>query len=134
MGLEITLSFPGGKKVFAQVGDFVVETDQSRESGGDGSAPEPFRLFLASIATCSGIYVLDFCTNRGISMEGIRLIQKHEYNREKKRLDKVTQEIHVPKDFPQKYHEALIRASKLCAVKKTMLDPPEMPVEIKIDG
>jgi ribosomal protein S12 methylthiotransferase accessory factor len=134
MALEIELTFPGGKRVDAQVGEFLVKTDQSSLSGGDGSAPEPFRLFLTSIATCSGIYILDFCTNRGIPLDGIRFIQKHEYNREKKRLEKVIQEIHVPKGFPEKYHKALIRASKLCAVKKTMLDPPEMPVEVKIDG
>jgi ribosomal protein S12 methylthiotransferase accessory factor len=49
----INVSFPGGKKVIAQMGDKLIATDQSVESGGEGSAPEPFTLFLASLATCA---------------------------------------------------------------------------------
>ena len=47
-----------------------------KEAGGDGSAPQPFDLFLASIATCAGIYVLGFCQQRGISAEGIKILQR----------------------------------------------------------
>jgi len=53
--MELVISFPGGKRVDAQVGDFTLRTDQPKDHGGDGSAPEPFALFLASIGTCAGI-------------------------------------------------------------------------------
>ncbi|MBW2050564.1 MAG: osmotically inducible protein OsmC, partial [Deltaproteobacteria bacterium] len=52
---RVEVSFPGGKRVDAQIGGFTIKTDQSRDNGGDESAPEPFQLFLASIATCAGI-------------------------------------------------------------------------------
>ena len=61
---EMKISFPGNKKVFADYGGFTIETDQTKQEGGDGSAPEPFSLFLASIGTCAGIYVLSFCRER----------------------------------------------------------------------
>ena len=51
------VTFPGGKRVDAEYGGFTVRTDQPPQSGGEGSAPQPFDLFLASIATCAGIYV-----------------------------------------------------------------------------
>jgi len=47
--------FPHGKKVFADYGGFTIETDQAVKAGGDGSAPAPFNLFLASLGTCAGI-------------------------------------------------------------------------------
>ena len=56
MSLVIDVQFPGGKKIDAKIGDVLINTDQSVMAGGEGSAPEPFQLFLASIATCAGIY------------------------------------------------------------------------------
>ena len=50
----------------------------SAKAGGNGSAPPPFDLFLASLATCAGIYVLGFCEKRSIPHDGIRLEQRWE--------------------------------------------------------
>ena len=61
---EMRVTFPGGKKVDAEYKGFVIRTDQPVHQGGEGTAPAPFDLFLASIATCAGIYVLSFCQNR----------------------------------------------------------------------
>ncbi len=52
----IEVGFPGGKRVDAIIDDRLIQTDQRAENGGEGSAPEPFELFLASIATCAGIF------------------------------------------------------------------------------
>ncbi len=67
--MNIKITFGGGKKVNAEFKDFIVKTDQSIKSGGDGSAPEPFQYFLSSIGTCAGIYVLSFCESRKIPTE-----------------------------------------------------------------
>ena len=64
MNMEIV--FPAGKKVNALYRGFTIETDQPENGGGDGSAPSPFDLFLASIGTCVGFYVLSFCHERSI--------------------------------------------------------------------
>jgi hypothetical protein len=62
--MDITIRFPGGKRVDAHLGTHVVHTDQPIAGGGEDSAPAPFDLFLASLATCAGIYVLGFCQAR----------------------------------------------------------------------
>lgn len=59
--MEIKITFPGGKKVNAEMGGMVIPTDQSIEDGGEGTAPSPLSYFLASLGTCAGIYVLSFC-------------------------------------------------------------------------
>ena len=53
--MEMRIRFPGNKKVNADFDGFSLATDQPIEAGGDGSAPAPFDLFLASIGTCAGI-------------------------------------------------------------------------------
>ena len=37
-------------------------------------------------------------------------------------------DIEVPPEFPQKYHDALIRAASQCAVKKHLETPPQFEV------
>ncbi len=129
--MEMRITFPGGKKVNADFGGTTVPTDQPVDSGGGGSAPTPFDYFLASLGTCAGIYVLSFCQQRGIPTERVSLRQSTEFVRGddgKQRLSRVSLEILVPPDFPEKYHGALVKAAELCAVKKALMHPPAFDI------
>lgn len=130
--MDINVTFPGGKRVDAQVGGFMIATDQPAEHGGTGSAPEPFTLFQASLATCAGVYVLAFCQARNIPTHGIRLVQRSESD-PKGKLLRVEIEVHVPPDFPVQYREQVARAAAACKVKKTMADPPTFEVNTLVD-
>ena len=66
--MSIKVHFPGNKKVHAESNGFTIETDQPLKAGGDGTAPAPFELFLASLATCAGIYVKSFFDARSLAM------------------------------------------------------------------
>lgn len=126
MQLEIT--FPGGTRVDASAGATTIPTDQSVSSGGEGSAPEPYMLFLASMGTCAGIYVLRFCQSRGLSTAGLGLTQTMEWDEATHKLAQVRLDIHLPPGFPEKYKEAVIRAADQCAVKRTLQDPPQFDI------
>ena len=126
--MEMVVTFPGGARVDAQLGAHVIRTDQPRHAGGDDSAPAPFSLFLASLATCAGIYVLGFCRQRGLPTEGIQLIQKVEADPRTGMVGAIAIEIQVPPEFPERYRDALTRAASQCAVKKHLEAPPRMEV------
>ncbi|HEY5132931.1 MAG TPA: OsmC family protein [Candidatus Krumholzibacteriaceae bacterium] len=134
MNMELTVTFPGGKKVNAEFKGFTIKTDQPQTNGGDGTAPSPFDLFLASIGTCSGVYVLDFCANRGIPLENVKVTQQIERNSETHMVTGVTIRIDLPEDFPDKYRDSLVRAVDLCTVKKHIMNPPKFTIEaVKAD-
>jgi len=118
MSSQITVTFPGGKRVDASYNGFTIATDQAVDAGGDGSAPEPFDFFLSSIATCTGIYVLGFCQK----------LQSWERDEKSRRLTTIRISIEVPPGFPEKYHKALVRAANQCSVKKTIENPPDFEV------
>ena len=125
--MEMFIDFPGGAKVDAHFGEYTVQTDQPPPSG-EACAPTPFELFLASLGTCAGIYVVGFCRKRGISTEGMRIIQRSHANPETGMMEKVELEIQVPPSFPKEYYGALVRAAELCKVKKTLEQPPQFEV------
>ena len=126
--MEITVTFPANKQTSAQVGTHTVLTDQSVMAGGDGTSPAPFSLFLASLASCAGIYVVYFCEKRDISLDDIKVIQRDERDPATHKVTKITIEIVLPAGFPEKYKKALLHSVDLCAVKKTILDPPEFEI------
>jgi len=122
--MEMIIDFPGGSRVDAHFGSFTVATDQPPVA----SAPSPFEVFLASIGTCAGIYVLGFCRQRNLSAEGIRIVERINHSRLTGMLETVGLEIQVPPDFPEKYRDSLIRSAELCAVKKAIEKPPRFEV------
>lgn len=126
--MKMEIDFPGGARVDARVGDMVVRTDQPKQAGGEGSAPTPFTLFLASIGTCAGIYILGFCRQRGISTDGIRLTQSHRIDPSTGKVEEIDLKIILPEEFPAEYSGAVVRAAELCAVKKHLADPPKVLV------
>jgi putative redox protein len=124
----VEVVFAGGKKVDARVAGHPVPTDQSVENGGGNEAPEPFQLFLASIATCAGIYAKSFCDQRdlpaprGLDMDIVRMndgLLSH--------LDLV---LYVDAGFPAKYEPVIIRAMELCAVKKQLREDIKTSIRV----
>jgi ribosomal protein S12 methylthiotransferase accessory factor len=123
MAMEI--SFPGGKKVDAMFKGFTIKTDQSAKDGGEGSAPTPTFLFLASLGTCAGSYAFAFCEKRNIDTQKLRLTLEFGSNKKTHMVEKIRMKLTLPPNFPQKYIPAIIQAMDLCYVKKHLHEPPE---------
>ncbi len=133
MDREIKISFPGGLRVEAEYKGFLIKTDQSTYQGGEGSEPAPFDLFIASIATCAGYTVLAFCNKRGISGEKASVVMRTSRNPETKMIEKISIEIQLPSEFPEKYKEAVIKAVDGCSVKAHIFNPPVFQIEANIE-
>ncbi len=129
--MEMIIDFPGGARVDAHFGPYTVKTDQPPMGGGSGSAPTPFAMFLSSLGTCAGIYVLGFCQQRGLSTDGIRILQRIHNDPMSGMVGKIEIEIQTPPDFPEKYLPALVRSAEQCAVKKHMERPPKFDIHTK---
>lgn len=129
---EIKVTFPGGLKVDAAYKGFVIKTDQPVHQGGEGTAPAPFDLFLASIAACAGYYVVAFCRERGIPTEDAGVMMVTEKNPESKMVDKIRIEVRLPAGFPEKYRPAVIRAVDYCTVKAHILKAPAFEIKAEI--
>jgi len=126
--MELLIDFPGGSRVDAHFGSFSVATDQPPVA----SAPTPFALFLSSIGTCAGIYVLGFCRQRGLPADDIRILERVHSNPYNGMVEKIDLEIQVPPSFPEKYRSSLINSAELCAVKKHLEKPPKFEITTKI--
>ncbi len=126
--MDMKVYFPGNKRVFADYKGFTIETDQPEHGGGDDSAPAPFDLFIASIGTCAGIFMLGFMQSRGIPTENAGITLRTERDPEAGLIGRIILDMQLPAEFPEKYKGAIVNAVELCTVKRHMHQPPQFEV------
>jgi ribosomal protein S12 methylthiotransferase accessory factor len=128
---EIKVTFPGGLRVDAEYKGHIVKTDQPVHQGGGGTASSPFDLFLVSIAACAGFYALAFCKERDIPTEKAGVVMRMEKDPVSKLIGKISIEIQLPAEFPEKYKRAVVKAVDTCTVKLNIIKAPAFEIEVK---
>ena len=124
----IKVTFPGGVRADAAFKGFTFRTDQPAYAGGTASAPSPFDLFLASLATCAGYFVVSFCEERKIPTGGLEVTMRTERDPKTRMIVKVAIEVGLPPGFPEKYKAAVVKAADQCTVKRHILSPPAFEI------
>ncbi|MEJ2201636.1 MAG: OsmC family protein [Desulfuromonadaceae bacterium] len=127
--MEIT--FPGGVAVEACHDSFRILTDQPGENGGTPSAPSPLLLLIASVGTCAGLNALRFCQQRQIPTDGLNLQLDWERDEVSRQLTRINLRLTLPRDFPEKYQQAILHAMDQCTVKRALLTPPQFSMTVR---
>jgi putative redox protein len=122
------IQFTGGLRVEALHDGYRIRTDQPVIAGGDGTAPSPFDLFLASIGTCAAYYALRFHQMRNLDTVGLAVKLTVEPPDLGRQVRSIRIEVVLPPRFPEKYREAILRAVDQCAVKRHLVEPPVVEV------
>lgn len=131
--MEMRIELAGNKRVTAHFHGYQVMTDQPKDDGGDGSAPSPFDLFLASLGTCAGFFIMSFCQKRQIPTEGIQIVQSSNWDDARHLVTEIVLAIQLPASFPERYRDSLVKAANLCTVKRHLAEAPAFQVVIRPD-
>ncbi len=122
------ITFVGNKKVNVEVKGFNILTDQKKENGGDASAPTPIDLFLASLGSCSGVFVLNFLKMH-LLPETVYLTLNPIWNINEYVIERIELVIHLPHDFPAGFDHALVEVAKRCLVARHVKIAHDIRVE-----
>jgi uncharacterized OsmC-like protein len=120
--MNIEIIFDNNGKVAAMYGGREITMNES-----------PYMVFLATAGLCSAVYVKAFMSQRGMSLEGVSLTQKMNYNRMTNMVEEIEILVNLPKTFPTKYSKAIIAVVNQCPVKQHFITPPKMEVVTNID-
>ncbi len=129
--MEISIKFRENKKIEAHFGNFVVLSDQTVSSGGDGEMPEPFDYFLSGTALCAAFYIRSYCERREIPIDQIEITQDNIKVDESDRYKQCFHlKVKVPDSVSEKDRVGIMRSAGGCSVKKVMAKVPEFKVEV----
>ena len=128
--MQVEVSFPSATRIQARSKDLTVEVGPPPDRGGDPEAYGPFDILLCALATCTGFQVADFLHQRGFEAAGAGVHIEAERSEESHLLKAISIQISLPPDFPEKYHDAIVRAAGLCFIKQQLGQRPEITTSV----
>lgn len=120
--MEIILTFDKAGKIVPSINGNEITMNES-----------PYLLFLTTAGMCSAVYVRAFLMQRDMSLEGVSLTQKMNYNQQNNMVEGIHIKVNLPKSFPEKYVSAIKHVVAQCPVKKHLETPPTMEVFTNLD-
>ncbi|MEI6093506.1 MAG: OsmC family protein [bacterium] len=127
--MDIKIKIINNFQIEAKTGSHLIKSDQSKEAGGDETAPNPYEYFLASIGLCTAHYVNAFCKQRNIETKEIEIIENISKDHTTGKVSFDTR-IKLPASFPEKYKDALLKTAEACTVKKAIQSTPEFKLSL----
>jgi uncharacterized OsmC-like protein len=127
--LEVT--HVDGDAFAVDIRDHRLLIDQPREAGGSDTAPTPTELFAASLAGCVAFYAGRYLHRHGLDSEGLRVRAEFTMASDRPpRVDAVRLVVAPPPGLSEQRRAALRVVVSHCPVHNTLLEPPEVHIEV----
>ncbi|MFA5388746.1 MAG: OsmC family protein [Candidatus Omnitrophota bacterium] len=125
------IKYIDGKKFSAANRAHTIIIDQPKESGGEDQGMTPPELFIDSLGSCIGIYVLGFCRNTGLDPSGMKITLGWEKTTDKpSRIKTISAKIELPNAEPGPRKPALIKVAESCLIHETIKHQPDIKIEL----
>lgn len=126
----ITTYYKGAMLFESKIGNHVLTIDVPGSMGGSDRGPEPPQLFVASLGSCIGAFVAQYCENNGIDDTGMTIEMHFEKAVEPTRLVNLKATIKLPQGDCSKRVKAIERVALHCPVHETISTMEGLNIEI----
>jgi uncharacterized OsmC-like protein len=121
----ITTHHKGDLLFETQLGDHVLTTDVRNNQG-----PKPPEMFVASLGSCVGVLVADYCERAGINDDGLRVDVDYNWESKPSRLSDVKVTINLPHAELNGRAKAVKRVAEHCPVHQTICSLEGAAIEV----
>lgn len=130
--MEVTITHLDKVKFAVHSQSHSIICDQSAENGGDDSGMTPPELLLASLGSCAAFYAAQYLKTRNLAETGVNVSVKAEKLKNPSRIGNFQISVESPVCLTAEQREGLMRSVEHCLVKNTLLNPPQIEVELKV--
>lgn len=129
---RVEVSHLSGDSYAVGVRTHVLLVDQPVEAGGGDTAVTPTELFVGSLASCVAFYAGRHLTRHGIGRNGLKVTADYTMATDRPaRVRRVRLTIAVPAELPAARLPALLAVARRCTVHNTLVDPPQVSIELE---
>ena len=124
---EMQVEYKGGWEFRADSRSHSIIIDLPAQMKGEDKGMTPPELFIASLASCVGVYVVDYCKAQNISTDGLKVVANYEdVEGGPARIGKISLEIVMPGGVPQEHRNPLMKMAAQCKVHNTICTLPDI--------
>jgi uncharacterized OsmC-like protein len=114
------------------IGKHSLAIDVPASMGGSERGPTPPELFVASLGSCVGAFVANYCREAGIDASGLNVDVAYEKAEDPTRLTDVHVQVNIPHGDYKGREKAILRVAERCPVHETVCTLDE--VETSLNG
>ena len=130
----ITTHYKGGMLFESQIGKHTLTIDVPAGMGGSDRGPIPPDLFVASLGSCIGAFVAQYCENNGIDDTGMTVVLTFEKAADPTRLVDLKATVNLPHGDCAKRVKAIERVAEHCPVHATIKTMQNLEITILRQG
>lgn len=129
--METVTRYLGAAQFEIEARGHKIYADQPPENGGFDEGMTPPELMLASLGSCAGFYAAEYLNTRHLATQGLEVRVKAEKAKSPARLASFEIKVQLPDGLEDRYREGVLRAVKACLIHNTLLQTPEIRVEME---
>ena len=126
----ITTTYKGEMLFETKKGEHTITIDVPDTMGGKDRGPTPPQIFIASLGSCIGAFVAQYCENSGIDDSGMTVDLSFEKAEDPTRLVNLRAMIKLPKGECGRRVKAIEKVAGHCPVHATIQTMEELKMEI----
>jgi putative redox protein len=127
---KISTTYLGDMLFESKIGEHSIKIDVPASMGGKDRGPMPPQLFIASLGSCVGALVVDYCNKVGINAEDMSVDVTFEKAPDPTRLTDISVQVNLPHGDCTKRVPAIKRVAEHCPVHATISTIKGIDVEI----
>jgi uncharacterized OsmC-like protein len=130
--MEVTVEHLGAVQFEIKARQHTIACDQPPENGGFDEGMTPPELLLASLASCAGFYAAQYLRKFKLASEGTHVrVVADKVKDPVPRIENFRIEIETPIDLSDQHRAGVERAVHHCLIHNTLLQPPQISIDIK---
>lgn len=129
---KITTVYKGDMLFESKLGNHTVRVDVPASMGGKDRGPTPPELFIASLGSCVGAFVADYCGRAGVDTRDMTVDVTFDKVDNPTRLVNLKVKVNLPNGDCGERQKAILRVAEHCPVHETITTLEH--VEISVQG
>jgi uncharacterized OsmC-like protein len=131
---KITTYYRGDMFFESKIGEHSVKIDVPASMGGSDRGPMPPQLFVASLGSCVGAFVAQYCEKNDIDTDDMTIDVTFEVAPDPTRLTDLKVTVNMPRGDCGRKVKAIERVAAHCPVHMTIETMEDLPIEILGEG
>jgi len=128
---KITTDYKGDMLFESKIGNHSIIIDVPPDMGGTDRGPTPPQIFIASLGSCIGAFVANYCNNTGIDTTDMTVDATFDKVEDPTRLVNIKVQVNLPHGDYEKRKKALLRVAEHCPVHETICNLEGIDITIQ---